>query len=218
MNKREKVIWTLILLSCALVIVLLFWNNNVFQSNNRQRFSPNIGKKLPESKTTPTGTSYKFYFYPLTKSWVLSQYQNFWKQELTKSKIPDQWTIGNYLDYFWPQWREYYLISEKTLQRKIKASNVVWYQYKEKIKKRKARKAVDLQALNSLDINTKKFKTKNAVLEQLVDLLQDETKSWKIITSFIDANFKQNEANKLKKLLQTNLWSFEWTDFYPEAS
>ena len=157
----------------------------------------------------------KVYFYPLISNWIRPQFKNFWKKE-PKEQVPVQWTIGNYIDYFWPNWKKYFLISNQTLQRKMLKTNIVWYENKETIKVPKLRQEVTLSNLATLGVTAKNFKTKQETLNQLVKLIRNKTNSWATIKGFIEQNFYEKTAKKLQKILQANLLSFQWTDFYPE--
>ena len=219
MSKKEKLIWVVSIVACLTIMFLLFWNTNLFSENTEKQFNKKIVKQVGKQQPLIKNDNYKFYFHPRVRSWVWSQYKNFWEQpKLLKVVNTNQWTVGNYLDYFWPNWQKYYLISEKTLQRPVRKSNVVWYEHKEIIKKRKFRKEVDHQSLIDLGISSKNFRTTSLTVSKLSNLINDDQISWKVISNFVDQNFTKKEVPKLKKILRSNLWSFEWTDFYHESS
>ena len=217
MSQKEKIVWSVVIFVFAAILIFFFWNRNKIEMETTNNH--NFQKKAENRMFKNDQKTKNFYFHPKVKSLVLPKYQNFWHQERKKTeKNSFQWTIGNHLDYYWPNWSKYFIIEDKTLQRKINKVNIIWYQPKEIIKNRQFRQEMNWKKFTALGITAKKFQTTKMVLTKLINLIRNKNIVWKEIEHFIRQHFVQKQQNILKKVLQNNIWSLEWTDFYPELS
>ncbi len=160
-------------------------NNNSIFKNVELQHSPEINNELP----------IKFIFRMRSTRILKPDIKKIPSTVKAQGEILINWTISNFLDFWYSGWEKYFYVTEKTLRKQITQQNYITYQPLKTSILMQRQQLIDLNDLTALKIDVRSINLSQQTIKQFLLFLQDEKNDWnaikrKIIEVFPPSNVK----------------------------